>query len=68
MWPIVQSALRSLATPHTCYRLVGLSLSGLLPATEYLFEQRQAQAVAVLDGLIERYGNRIVRLGGTPEE
>jgi DNA polymerase-4 len=68
MWPIVQSALNSLATPHTCYRLVGLSLSGLLPATEYLFEQRQAQAVAVLDGLIERYGNRIVRLGGTPEE
>jgi DNA polymerase IV len=68
MWPIVQSALHSLATPHTCYRLVGLSLSGLLPATEYLFEQRQAQAVAVLDGLIERYGNRIVRLGGTPEE
>ena len=68
MWPAIQSALHNLATPHTCYRLVGLSLSGLLPATEYLFAQRQAQAVAALDGLIERYGNRIVRLGGIPEE
>lgn len=68
MWPSIQSALHSLAIPHTCYRLVGLSLSGLLPATEYLFAQRQTQAVAALDGLIERYGNRIVRLGGIPEE
>jgi DNA polymerase-4 len=68
MWPSIRSALHSLASPHICYRLVGLSLSGLLTATESLFEQRQAQAVAALDGLIERYGNRIVRLGGIPEE
>lgn len=68
MWPAIQSALHSLATPHTCFRLVGLSLSGLLPATDSLFAQRQTQAVAVLDGLIERYGSRMVRLGGIPEE
>ena len=68
MWPSIRSALHSLTIPHTCYRLVGLSLSGLLPATESLFERRQTQAVAALDGLIERYGNRIVRLGGIPEE
>ncbi|MEO5955743.1 MAG: DNA polymerase IV [Nitrospiraceae bacterium] len=68
MWPAVQSALQSLARPHTCYRLVGLSLSGLLPATDSLFTQRQTQAVAALDGLIERYGSRMVRLGGIPEE
>jgi DNA polymerase-4 len=68
MWPSIRSALHSLATPHTCYRLVGLSLSGLLPATDSLFAQRQTQAIAALDGLIERYGSRMVRLGGIPEE
>jgi len=68
MWPAIRSALHNLATPHTCYRLVGLSLSGLLPATESLFALRQTQAVAALDGLIERYGSRMVRLGGIPEE
>ncbi len=68
MWPAIRSALYSLATPHTCYRLVGLSLSGLLPATDSLFAQRQTQAVAALDGLIERYGSRMIRLGGIPEE
>ena len=68
MWPAIRSALHSLAIPHTDYRLVGLSLSGLLPSTESLFTQRQTQAVAALDGLIERYGSRMVRLGGIPEE
>ena len=68
MWPAVQSALQSLARPQTRYRLVGLSLSGLVPATDSLFTQRQTQAVAALDGLIERYGSRMVRLGGIPEE
>jgi DNA polymerase-4 len=68
MWPAIQSALQSLARPHTRYRLVGLSLSGLVPATDSLFTQRQTQAVAALDGLIERYGSRMVRLGGIPEE
>ena len=68
MWPAVQSALQSLAKPQTRYRLVGLSLSGLVPATDSLFTQRQTQAVAALDGLIERYGSRMVRLGGIPEE
>lgn len=68
MWPAIRSALHDLAIPHTNYRLVGLSLSGLLPATESLFAQRQTRAVAALDGLIERYGGRMVRLGGIPEE
>ena len=68
MWPAIQSALQSLARPQTRYRLVGLSLSGLVPATDSLFTQRQNQAVAALDGLIERYGSRMVRLGGIPEE
>ena len=68
MWPVIRSALHSLAIPRTDYRLVGLSLSGLLPAAESLFAQRQTQAVAALDGLIERYGSRMVRLGGIPEK
>lgn len=31
MWPAIRSALHSLAIPHIHYRLIGLSLSGLLP-------------------------------------
>lgn len=68
MWPAIQSALHSLVIPHTHYRLVGLSFTCLLPATESLFAQRQTQAVAALDQLIERYGSRMIRLGGIPEE
>ncbi|MCX5723411.1 MAG: DNA polymerase IV [Nitrospirae bacterium] len=68
MWPAIRSALHSLALPRTAYRLVGLSFSGLLPATESLFTRRQDQAIAALDGLIERYGSRMIRLGGIPEE
>jgi DNA polymerase IV len=68
MWPSIKSALHSLARPQTCYRLIGLSLSGLSPATDSLFTQRQTQAVAALDGLIERFGSQMIRLGGIPKE
>lgn len=67
MWPAIQTALRSLIIPRTLYRLIGLSFSGLVPATENLFDERQARAVATLDQLIERYGDRVMRLGGYPE-
>jgi DNA polymerase-4 len=40
MWQEIQAALRSLARPRTQYRLVGLSLGDLAPASPTLFDQR----------------------------
>ncbi|MFQ5992278.1 MAG: hypothetical protein ACE5NA_07550 [Nitrospiraceae bacterium] len=68
MWPEIRAALRSLTVLGTRYRLVGLSFSGLCPATADLYEQRSSRAVAAMDTIIERHGSRIMRLGETPRE
>jgi len=68
MWKAIQPALANLMTPRTRYRLVGLSLSDLLPATENLFDQRTNKAIAAMDAVIEKHGANTIRLGGTPEE
>jgi hypothetical protein len=57
-----------LIRPRTLYRLVGISLSELGPATESLFDQRTSKAVAAMDAIIEKHGPRSIRLGGIPEE
>lgn len=67
MWPDISRALKGLLQPRTRYRLVGLGLSDLAPASEPLFDRRQRDAVAVLDRLIERHGKGVVRLGGLPQ-
>ena len=67
MWKAIQPALRGLIAPRTRYRLVGLSLSDLVPATESLFDQRTTKAIAAMDAVIEKHGSKIIRLGGTPE-
>ena len=66
MWRQVRPALRGLAAPGIRYRLVGLALSDLAPATEDLFSQRTTKALAAMDQLIERFGASVVRLGGLP--
>jgi DNA polymerase-4 len=66
MWRDIQPALRALAVPGARYRLVGLALSDLVPATDDLFAQRTTQALAAMDQLIERFGAGVVRLGGLP--
>ena len=66
MWRDIQPALRALAVPGARYRLVGLVLSDLVPATDDLFAQRTTKALAAMDQLIERFGAGVVRLGGLP--
>ena len=66
MWRDIQPALRALAVPGARYRLVGLALSDLVPATDNLFAQRTTKALAAMDQLIERFGAGVVRLGGLP--
>jgi DNA polymerase-4 len=68
MWRPIEAALHSLAAPGQKYRLVGLSLSELTPATESLFDQRTTKAVAAMDSIIEKHGTGVIRLGGIPEE
>jgi len=66
MWRDIRDALRSLIVPRTRYRLVGLSLSNLMPATESLFDQRTRKAIAAMDSIIEKHGAHVMRLGGIP--
>jgi DNA polymerase IV len=67
MWRSIQSALGHLMTPHTRYRLIGLSLSDLVPANDTLFDQRTTQAIAAMDAIIEKHGASVMRLGGLPD-
>lgn len=67
MWPEIRAALRSLVVSRTKYRLVGISLSALGPATEGLFDRRTNKALAAMDAIIEKHGPKAIRLGGTPE-
>jgi DNA polymerase-4 len=70
MWPTVRRALHELITPDTAYRLVGLALTDLAPASPSLFDQRRAKALEAMDRLIVRYGHSVVGLGGVfpPDE
>ncbi|MBI4400597.1 MAG: DNA polymerase IV [Nitrospirae bacterium] len=68
MWRNIRAALRSQIAPKRQYRLVGLSLSELVPATESLFDQRIQKAVAAMDAIIEKHGAKVMRLGEIPEE
>lgn len=68
MWPHISAALDSFFTPSLRYRLIGLGLSDLVPASEGLFDQRRDKAVATLDQLIAKHGMKVVRLGGLPDK
>jgi DNA polymerase-4 len=68
MWPHISAALDTLVTPSLRYRLVGLGLTDLVPASEGLFDQRRDKAVAALDELIAKHGMNVVRLGGLPDK
>lgn len=68
MWRHIQPALHDLISHRTCYRLVGLSLSDLVPAIEGLFDQRTSKAIAAMDQIIEKHGTGVMRLGAVPEK
>jgi DNA polymerase-4 len=67
MWRHIEPALHELAAPGVRYRLAGVSLSGLVPASGGLFDAQRPKALAALDALIDRYGPGAIRLGGLPE-
>jgi DNA polymerase IV len=66
MWQTIRATLQEAVAPHTYYRLIGLSFSGLVPASVTLFDGRTQQAVAAMDQIIRRHGSHVIRLGGLP--
>lgn len=68
MWRHIQPAFDGLFAHRTRYRLVGLSLSELVPAIESLFDQRTSKAIAAMDRIIEKHGTGVMRLGAIPEK
>jgi len=68
MWPIVQRTLQELFIPGTKYRLAGLSLSSLNPASPGLFDQRRAKAVEAMDAIIAQHGSSVMGLGGVTRD
>lgn len=67
MWRDIREALQSLMSPRTKYRLAGVTLGDLVPATAGLFDQRRSKALAAMDAIIEKHGAKAIHLGGTPE-
>jgi len=68
MWPTVTQALHDLMKPGTDYRLAGVALTALTPATPGLFDNRRAKAIEAMDALIARHGSTIIGLGGVSQE
>jgi DNA polymerase-4 len=64
MWRDIREALNSLLVPRTKYRLAGVTLGDLVPATEGLFDQRRSKALAAMDAIIEKHGTKSIGLGG----
>lgn len=65
MWLAIQSTLHELMKPNVQYRLVGLTLSSVVPTLGTLFDQRRTKAVAAMDALAAKHGPKIIGLGGT---
>ena len=68
MWREIRAALQSLMVPQTKYRLAGVTLGDLVPATGGLFDQRRRQALAAMDAIIEKHGAKAIGMGGIREE
>jgi DNA polymerase-4 len=63
MWRDIRAALQSLMAPRTQYRLAGITLGDLVPATAGLFDQRRSKALAAMDAIIEKHGAKAIGLG-----
>lgn len=68
MWLAVRQALHALMQPGTNYRLAGVALTALSPATPGLFDSRRAKAIEAMDALIARHGSGVIGLGGVSQE
>ncbi len=63
MWPSIAAALRAALVSGTTYRLAGLALSGLEPASVGLYDARRAKAIAAMDAIAAKHGPSVIRLG-----
>ena len=68
MWPTIKQVLYELVKPGTKYRLVGLGLSSLTPASPGLYDQRRDKAIKAMDALTARHGPGIIGLGGVTHD
>ena len=68
MWPTIKQVLHELLNPGTKYRLAGLGLSSLTPASPGLYDQRRDKAIKAMDALTARHGPGIIGLGGVTRE
>ncbi|MGH7182660.1 MAG: DNA polymerase IV [Nitrospiraceae bacterium] len=68
MWPTIKQVLHELLKPGTKYRLAGLGLSSLTPASPGLYDQRRDKAIQAMDALTARHGPGIIGLGGVTHD
>jgi len=68
MWPDIRAALKHLMAPDTRYRLAGVTLTDLVPASAGLFDQKRSKALAAMDAIIEKHGAKAIGLGKTSEK
>ena len=68
MWPTIKQVLHELLKPGIKYRLAGLGLSSLTPASPGLYNQRRAKAIEAMDALTVRHGPGIIGLGGVTHD
>ena len=68
MWPTIKQALHELLKPGAKYRLAGLGLSSLTPASPGLYDQRRMKAIEAMDALIAKHGSSVIGLGGVSHD
>jgi DNA polymerase IV len=68
MWPTIKQLLHGLLKPGTKYRLAGLGLSSLTPASPGLYNQRRTKAIEAMDALTARHGPGVIGLGGVTHD
>jgi DNA polymerase-4 len=68
MWPTIRQVLHELVKPGAKYRLAGLGLSSLVPASPGLYDQRRDKAIKAMDALTARHGPGIIGLGGVTHD
>ncbi|HEU4684522.1 MAG TPA: DNA polymerase IV [Nitrospira sp.] len=68
MWPTVRETLREAMKPGTRYRLAGLALTSLVPASPGLFEEKRSKAIEAMDAIVSRYGPAVMGLGGVDRD
>ena len=64
MWLTIKEGLNELMKPGSVYRLAGLAVTALTPASSGLFDGRRGRAIEAMDAIIARHGAGVMGLGG----